>query len=269
MLGPFSLSPNPTLMYTSPALLRALEKLRFMIAERQGLALVLSDPGIGKSTILRYMEAEYSAEGYTTALLNQTEFPSPYALLKAISAEFKIEPKRSQTAQHKALEEYLIEEFKAGRTVILFVDEGQRLDWRALEVVRALLNLETYDCKLLQIILAGTLDLRDNIMAKRNKAIRSRVFAPCMLEPMVPDEIAAMIEFRCQRTGIPNPFDEDCTRKIASLSGGVPRAAVLICAHAWNLARKLKLSRVPVELIQAAHDDVTVKAGAETEAIAI
>ena len=270
MRAPFSLSPNPNLMYTPPALLGALEKIRFMIAERQGLALILGDNGIGKSTVLRYLEAEYSAEGYKTALLNQTEFPSPYAMLKAICAEFYIDAKRSQVAQHKAFEEYLLAEFKADRTVILFVDEGQRLDADQLEVVRALLNFETYEHKLLQIVLAGTLELRDRIMAKRNKALRSRIFAPCLLNVMMPDEIAGMIDFRCERAGIPNPFNEECTQKIASLSGGVPRTALLICAHAWNLAKRLKLPSVPVELIQAANEESTVKepAAAEAEAVA-
>jgi type II secretory pathway predicted ATPase ExeA len=253
-------------MYTPPPLLAALEKVRFMIQERQGLALVLGDSGIGKSTVLRYLLAEYSAEGYTTAFLFHTEFPAPYAMLKAICAQFGIDAKRSQAAQHKALEEYLIGEFQADRTVILFIDEGQRLGWRMLELIRALLNFETYEDKLLQIVLAGTLDLRDAIMAKRNKAIRSRVFAPCLLNVMTPEEIAGMIEFRCSKAGISNPFDEEAAQKIALLSGGVPRKALLLCAHAWNRAKRLKLARVPVELVQAAHEESSVKAESEAEA---
>jgi general secretion pathway protein A len=230
-----------------------------MIQERQGLALILGDNGAGKTTVLRYLEAEYSADGYKTALLNHTEFPAPYALLRAICAEFYIEPKRSQAAQHKALEEYLAEEFKAGRTVILFIDEGQRLGWRMLELIRSLLNFETYEEKLLQIVLAGTLDLRDAIMAKRNKAIRSRVFAPCMLNVMTPEEIAGMIEFRCHKAGIPSPFDEEAVQKIALLSGGVPRKALLLCAHAWNKAKRLKLARVPIDLVQVAYEESSVQ----------
>jgi type II secretory pathway predicted ATPase ExeA len=76
-----------------------------MIAERQGLAMILADNGMGKSTVLRYLLAEYSAEGYATGLLNQTGFPSPYAFLKCICAQFGIDPKRSQVAQHAAIEE--------------------------------------------------------------------------------------------------------------------------------------------------------------------
>jgi general secretion pathway protein A len=238
-----------------------------MIAERQGLAMILGDNGMGKSTILRYLLSEYSAEGYATGLLNHTEFPSPYAFLKAICAQFHIDAKRSLVAQHVAFEEWLVGEFKAGHTVILFVDEGQRLTSHLLEVVRALLNFETYEDKLLQIVMAGTLELRDRIMAKHNKALRSRVFAPCMLNPLTKTETAAMIAFRCQRAGIENPFDEECSEKIFALSGGVPRTALLICAHAWNLSKRLKYNRVPPELIVAAKEEATVPAAAN-EAVA-
>jgi type II secretory pathway predicted ATPase ExeA len=120
--------------------------------------------------------------------------------------------------------------------------------------------------KLLQIVMAGTLELRDRIMDKRNKALRSRVFAPNLLTVMTPEEIAGMIEYRCQKAGIANPFDEEAMRKIAGLSGGVPRSALLLCAHAWNMAKRLKLPVVPVELVQAAQQEANVQGKGQTEA---
>jgi general secretion pathway protein A len=263
MQAPFKVSPNPNLMYVTSALQGSLEKIRFMISERQGLGLILGDNGTGKSTVLRYLVAEYSAEGYSVGLLNQTEFPSPYALLKAICAQFGLDPKRSQAAQHSALEDYLIEEYRAGRTAILFVDEGQRLTAELLEVVRALLNLETYEDKLLQIVMAGTLEMRDRILAKRSKALRSRVFAPCMLVDLSPQDTAAMIAFRCDRAGIETPFDLEGCRRIYERSRGNPRDTLLICAHAWRLARKEGLRRVPIEVIDAACDTTSIPAEPE------
>ena len=253
-------------MYITPTLLGSLEKIRFMIAERQGLATILGDSGLGKSTVLRFLEAEYSAEGATTALIHQTEFPSPFSFLKTICSQFDIEAARSQVAQHAALEEWLVEQFKADKTVILFIDEAQRLTADLLEVVRALLNFETYDDKLLQIVLAGTLELRDRILAKRSKALKSRIFAPCMLNPFSVEDTVAMIEFRCRRAGVPNPFSDDVCRVIYSYSGGVPRDALRIAAHAWNLARKRKLNQVPVEIAEAAREAAALEAQAEASA---
>jgi type II secretory pathway predicted ATPase ExeA len=261
MRSPFSLSPNPILLYTPPGLLGSLDKIRFMIAERQGLALILGDAGMGKSSVLRYLLAEYSAEGYTTGMVYQTEFPSPYAFMKEICSQFGIEAKRSLVAQHKALEQYLVGEFRSDRTVVLFIDEGQRLNADLLEVIRALLNFETYEDKLLQIVLAGTLEMRDRILAKRNKALRSRVFAPCLLNQLSAEETAAMIQFRCDRSGIKNPFDDEGCERIFVLSHGTPRAILLICSHAWNLARKMKITKVPIELIQAASVETSIPTG--------
>jgi len=255
-------------MYITPTLLGSLDKIRFMIAERQGLATILGDSGLGKSTVLRFLEAEYSSEGATTGLLYQTEFASPFAFLKTICSQFGLEAKRSQVAQHAAFEEWLVEQFKAEKTVILFIDEAQRLSADLLEVVRALLNFETYDDKLLQICLAGTLELRDRIMAKRNKALKSRIFAPCMLNPLSVEDTVAMIEFRCRRAGVPNPFDDEVCRKIYSFSGGVPRDALRIAAHAWNMARKRKLNYVPLELAETAREAAALEAlEAQAEAV--
>ena len=258
-IRPFKVSPNPNLLYLTPAVERALEKTRLMIQERQGLAVVLGDNGIGKSSVLRFLLGELSAdESHTTAMLVQTEFPSPYAFLKGIAAEFKLEPRRSQVAQHAELEAWLVAEFKAGRTVVLFIDEGQRLTAELLEVVRSLLNFETYEDKLLQIVMAGTLELRDRIIAKRNKALASRIFSPCLLDAMSQAEMAAMIDFRCRRAGVENPFDAEAMRAIYEASKGVPRSTLIICAHAYSMARRMKLSTVPADLIEAARFEASV-----------
>jgi general secretion pathway protein A len=248
-------------MHITPALFGSLEKIRFMVSERQGLAVVLGDNGMGKSTILRYLLSEYSADGYTTAIINHTEFPSPYAMLKEICIQFGIEPKRSQVAQHKALESWLVDQFMSDRTVVLFVDESQRLTAELLEVVRALLNFETYEDKLLQIIMAGTLELRDRILAKKNKALRSRVFSPCMITPMGPMETSEMIRFRCERAGLKGMFDDAACAQVYSLSGGVPRDVLIICSHAWNLAKTFRRPTVTAEIVHSAYREMSVQGG--------
>ncbi len=48
---PFSISPNPLLLYLTPNLRVTLEKVRFVVDERQGLTAILGDVGLGKSSI--------------------------------------------------------------------------------------------------------------------------------------------------------------------------------------------------------------------------
>jgi general secretion pathway protein A len=225
-------------MYLTGSTLDSIEKIRFMVEERQGLAMILGDVGLGKSTVLRLLESEYAdEEKYTTTLLTRADFTSPFAFAKKVSADFGIGPCRSLQSQHDELEKFLVQRYKSEKNVILFIDEGQQLSAELLEVIRALLNFETYYEKLIQIVIAGQLDLLDRVRAKRNKALRSRIFAPCVLKPLDVHETSSMIDFRCERSGVANPFTADAVQRIYEASEGVPRSILLLCAHAIRKAR--------------------------------
>lgn len=73
-------------MYQTMSLRGALAKIRFAIDSRQGLSCILGDVGIGKSSLLRFLQAEYAAnENSLTTLLTTGKYPSPFAFLKKIA----------------------------------------------------------------------------------------------------------------------------------------------------------------------------------------
>ena len=51
--APFSISPDPRFLYLSRQHHLALSKIRYVIDNRQGLAVLYGDVGHGKSTLLR------------------------------------------------------------------------------------------------------------------------------------------------------------------------------------------------------------------------
>lgn len=59
---------------------------------------------------------------------NTRRFKTTFEFLKLISADYDIGPKRSQTAQMDAIEEFLGASHEAGKTTLIFIDEGQRLN---------------------------------------------------------------------------------------------------------------------------------------------
>src|SRR5688572_30128867 len=146
---PFSTSPNPLYLYTTPGIKAALHKVRYTLDNRQGLTCILGDVGMGKSTITRYLYIEYEArEDISARLIPTPSYSSDFAFLKGVSGEFDIPAKRSLLDQEQALKQYLVDEYMAGRNVVLFIDEAQRLSNKMLEVVRSMLNFETSDAKL-------------------------------------------------------------------------------------------------------------------------
>lgn len=68
--SPFSLTPDPTLLYETPAIRTVLFKATYVCEQRQGLTCLLGSVGLGKSTILRALHSRLSARpDFITAFL--------------------------------------------------------------------------------------------------------------------------------------------------------------------------------------------------------
>src|SRR5262249_39859833 len=76
---------------------------------------------------------------------------------------------RSTLDYRNALEAFLLQAgVIEGQVVVLVIDEGQKLTPAYIETIRTLLNFETNEHKLLQVIILGQLELLPNIRRKRN-----------------------------------------------------------------------------------------------------
>jgi general secretion pathway protein A len=256
---PFSISPNPNSLYLTDSLRAVVHKSRFTIDKRQGLTCVLGDIGLGKSTILRFLYGEYSArEDTVTTLIPTPSFPSPFAMLKSIAMDFKLEPERSFQKQQDALQSFLVETYAADKNVVIFIDEAQNVNNKQLELVRSLLNYETNTQKLVQIVLSGQLELKDRLANERNRAVASRVSTYSILSPLTFDETREMIIHRCRFENIENPFTPEAIERIYEVSGGVPRSVLKICAFAYHIKEMENLFEITPEFIEMSQPEVLI-----------
>ncbi|MGB7922536.1 MAG: AAA family ATPase [Pyrinomonadaceae bacterium] len=267
---PFSISPDPDLLYLTPALKSTMFKVRHVVDNRQGLTAIMGDVGTGKSSVLRRLWVDYvdRSDEFTTAILPSPNFPSDFAMLKAICADFSIPPKRSMVGQENELRGFLIELDNAGKTCVLFVDEAQRLKGPHLELIRTLLNFETNKYKLIQIVLAAQLELRVKLMDSTKKALRSRIFLPSLLDPLSLPEMREMIAFRCEKAGINNPFTDETTETIYNHTGGVPREVLKVCGFAYILSLQAGERTVPIEAVELAAAEASMHDQLEPEEMA-
>ena len=121
--APFSLSPDPRFFFLSGQHKTALAKITYTTEQRQGLSVVYGDVGVGKTTVARRIYQIYNDNAqYEAAYLPMPIFPSEFQLLKAISSEFGLPPKRSKYAQIELLNTYLIDVWKQDRNAILIID---------------------------------------------------------------------------------------------------------------------------------------------------
>jgi general secretion pathway protein A len=251
--SPFSISPDPTALFLTPALKTTIYKTRYTVETRQGLAVLLGDNGLGKSTVMRYIFSKLSAmPEYTATFIPTPSYRSSFTMLQKICGDFGIPPARSELKQQEAFERFLGEEFAAGRHVLVFIDEAQRLKPDQLELVRVWLNFETTKIKLISLVLAGQLDLRDRLLTKKYKPLLSRIFSPCMLVPLEFNEMVEMLKARCDKESRPWPFSPDPVplRDLYEFSGGVPRSALKACQMAYGMMIELGESSISADLMR-------------------
>ena len=257
---PFSISPNPNNLYFTPALEAVLFRVRFTVDQRQGLTVLLGDVGLGKSSLVRYLHVDFDASEDTISILIPTpDFKTDYAMVATICVACGLPPRRSIQAHQRELEGWLEEQYKEERNVVLFIDEAQKLKPSMLEMVRAFLNYETNEEKLIQVVLAGQLELRDRLLSPAMRPLHSRMIAPSVLSPLTLDELAAMLAHRCERYKVSNPFPDDTLELIFKLTGGIPREALRLCAIAYEFAKLARTEKISTALLSEAYSELQLR----------
>src|SRR5437870_12322620 len=160
---PFGVTPDPRFLYFSPAHREALASLFYGIETGRGFLSLVAEPGMGKTTLLFQLLKRW--KGYVhSAFLFQTQCDSR-ELLRYLMEDLGLDSQdRDIVRMHTDLNDFLFRETKAGKRVVLFIDEAQNLSDSVLETVRLLSDFEAPDRKLLQIVLAGQPELEQRLM---------------------------------------------------------------------------------------------------------
>jgi general secretion pathway protein A len=156
------------------------------------------------------------------------------------------------TDLREALEGFL---FQKGvvekKTVILIIDEAQKLNEMSLEALRVLLNYETNQYKLLQLVLVGQSELLATVKGIPN--FIDRISYKTMLNPLDFEETREMIHFRVSQAGYRSGMDlflDEALREIHRYTRGYPRKVTMLCHRALKemlMKNKLVVDRQIVE----------------------
>ena len=253
----FSISPNPRFFYITPSVQAAIAKTQYVVRARQGLTTIIGDVGLGKTSLLRLLYNEYDdSPNYTAAFIVNPKQTSETAFLKAICTEFGVKTKRSQRETEYELRAFLVDEYRAGRNVVLFVDEAQQLRGPMFEQIRQILNFETDETKLINIVLAGQVELRYKLADRSKRALVSRIAVSSTLDALTLEETAGMIDFRCTVAGVRSPFEPEAVQIIYQWSKGIPREVIKLCAISVQYATLNGLNHIPADLVEVASGDI-------------
>ncbi|HBG08243.1 MAG: AAA family ATPase [Geobacteraceae bacterium GWC2_58_44] len=236
---PFALTPNPAFLFLSSPHQEAFAHLLFAIESRAGFIELSGEVGTGKTTIVRTLLNQLDPQSYRTALIFNPTL-SPLGLLKEINDEFGLASAGDEMRDlHQALNRFLLEENRAGRTVVLVIDEAQNLSVEVLEHIRLISNLETDSDKLIQIVLVGQPELKKLLARPELRQLDQRITVRYHLKPMCFADSCDYIRHRIRFAASgrePLAFSPGAVKRIFRYSGGLPRLINGVCDRALLLA---------------------------------
>lgn len=230
---PFSTSPDPKFFYPSVSHNSALKRIEIAIRLKRGLNVLLGDVGTGKTTLSRMLLQTFEGEpGFIFHMILDPSYRSEFQLLSSLCKIFGVNPTFRSTLDYKeALEKYLFQKgVDERKTIVLIIDEGQKLTPTHLEILRTLLNYETNEFKLLQLIILAQIELLPRL--RKIKNFMDRINLKYIINPFDEMETKEMINFRLRQAGYRKPehlFTDGAIRLIHQHSQGYPRRIALLC----------------------------------------
>jgi general secretion pathway protein A len=257
---PFGISANPRFLWLAGGHLTAYQHTKSVITRRQGLALIMGDVGMGKTTLARLLFEEYfGAPGMITTYIPSANWRSRGLATAEIADSLtgggmktvrsnKRDPDGTLRAIYMAISETHHEDQK--KNIVLLIDESHLIGPVALETIHAIYNFE-FDTKAVQMLLFGQPELE--ALMQTAPHLDSRVIKRVHLSPLSYPEAHQMVSHRLATAGRSVPlFEDEAFLALYDSSGGVPRDIVALCSLSLDILIAVKKDLIDRPIVEEA-----------------
>ncbi|MGC2001735.1 MAG: AAA family ATPase [Candidatus Acidiferrales bacterium] len=256
--NPFRVNPDPRYLFLTQQTQDSLDQLIEGIRARKGLMLLTGEVGTGKTVLLNRLTEWLDSERIPKAFIFNSHLKVS-ELFDMILKDFAVPFVAQRGTPLGAFTNWLEDRYRAGETAVLIVDEAQGLAQNVIEELCMLLNLQTPQGSLLQIVLCGQPEFDGMLQRPGLRQMRQRAALRCRTLPLTPEEIRGYIGNRLRIAGASDSettiFHPEALQALYLYSGGIARILNLLCEQALMRASREKLRPVPGRIIgEVAHE---------------
>lgn len=245
---PFPPTPDSSLYYPATPHEQAVASLLGAIREDEGLALLVGEPGTGK-TLVGQICLERLGEEAVSAFLPHSRFGDRVGLLQTILFDLAL-PYEDNVEQilRLRLTDHALKTAAAGKRFVVVVDEAHHLSVDLLEELRLLGNLEAGRKAFQVVCLAQSallVTLKQPALTTWNQRLAVRVGLPALANEEAHDYLLHHLRLAGGRPDA--VFEDPALDTLVQATRGVPRVLNQAAQQALQLADAAELKRVDVE----------------------
>lgn len=249
--APFELNHDPRFVYATPRQTAALRLLEDGLSGRRPLTVLLGNPGLGKTTILRTALTSDACRAIQCIHLKNPTMADA-SLVDVLLAELQpgTIPIAPPGQRLQALQTLLTDRRSRGIGTAFVIDESENLSPDALAQLATLIALAVNGTPLLPVVLAGLPALKAMVEGSR---LRQWIAAapPFELARMDLSQTASYVLWRVRTAGGEGGalFTREAIALIHERARGVPRTVSVICDNALFDGAAMKQKPITRDLV--------------------
>lgn len=252
---PFSLTPDAEFYCNHAGHELVFKDLLNDLHQGVQLMLVTSAPGLGK-TLLSLMLLKAIEDNYFPIYLQHTQ-EHVQNMCFWLAQKLGLPQTQMPFQQHQLVDwitGQLLQQQKAGKKTTLIIDDAHTLSPVCLETICFLSNLKSEGKKLLQVILFGQTQLRQQLHKKVLKQIKHTSFASYSLSPLTEGELHGYLCHRLSKAGHTYDilFSNKAKKQLFQASEGIPRHVNILSHQALLTAYEKDLKTVDLRSVKRA-----------------